>query len=66
VPKSVLEAIKMGQWDFEPQEMESRAFASTDAMPGTKEKVEALAERLRCGCPLWHPNDRHEADDPRY
>jgi hypothetical protein len=27
-------------------------------MPGTDEKLEVLAERVRAGLPLWHGNDR--------
>lgn len=62
MPKSVLEAVKMGVWDFEPPEVDSEAFAWTEAMPGTKAKVEVLTERLRNGLPLWHPHDRFDLD----
>lgn len=62
--KSVLDAIKMGLWDFEPPDVNSAEYDGTDAMPGTKEKVEILAERLRGGLPLWHPDDRHDVDAP--
>ena len=64
MPKSVLEAIKEGFWDFEPPEVESSQFAPTGAMPGTRDKLEVLAERVRNGLPLWHPNDREDVDDP--
>jgi hypothetical protein len=30
----------------------------TGALPGTAEKLDVLAERLRLGLPLWHPEDR--------
>ena len=62
MPKSVLEAIRMGFWDFEPPEVESDLFDSTDAMPGTKEKLRVLAERVRGGYPLWHPEDRDDIE----
>ncbi len=65
MPRSVLDAIKMGQWDFEPPDVEDGEFRWTEAMPGTREKVEILSERVRCGLPLWHPRDRFESDDPR-
>lgn len=64
VPKSVLDAIKMGLWDFEPSEVPSGQFERTDAMPGTRQKVEVLAERVRCGLPLWHPEDRRDLEVP--
>jgi hypothetical protein len=65
VPKSVLEAIKEGFWDFEPREVPANDFDGTDAMPGTRGKLEALAERLRSGLPLWHPDDRDDIEAPR-
>jgi hypothetical protein len=60
-----LEAIKMGLWDFEPPQVSNGEFSGTDAMPGTSEKVAALAERVRTGLPLWHPLDRDDAESPR-
>jgi len=64
VPKSVLEAIKMGIWDFEPAEVEYSRFPPADAMPGTREKLDVLAERARRGLPLWHMNDRNDVESP--
>jgi len=64
VPQSVLEAIKMGIWDFEPERIESSQYDATGAMPGTDEKVAMLAERARRGLPLWHEGDRCSYDDP--
>jgi len=64
VPKSVLEAIKMGIWDFEPLEVENSEFDASDAMPGTKEKLRIMAERVRCGLPLWHEADRNDMETP--
>ena len=64
MPKSVLEAIKMGIWDFEPPEVEYTRFAASDAMPGTREKLTLLAERAQRGLPLWHVCDRDDVEAP--
>ena len=64
VASSVLEAIKSGVWDFEPEEAEGGDYTPTSAMPGTGEKLEVLAERIRRGFPLWHNHDRRSFDDP--
>jgi hypothetical protein len=64
VPKSVLEAIKMGLWDFEPPEVEFGEFDAADAMPGTQQKLAMLAERVRRGLPLWHTADRSDMEAP--
>ena len=64
MPKSVLEAIKLGIWDFEPADARACDYDGTDAMPGTREKLEALAERIKAGLPLWHPKDRDDAETP--
>jgi len=63
VPNSVLEAIKLGIWDFEPDDVETNRYNQTHAMPGSGEKLVVLAERVRRGLPLWHPEDRHSYDD---
>src|SRR5215468_3048791 len=38
VPNTVLEAIKMGLWDFEPEETQREDFEACGAMPGTPTK----------------------------
>ena len=63
MPNSVLEAIKLGIWDFEPEDVQRTKYDSTGAMPGTNEKLSILADRVRRGLPLWHPEDRHSYDD---
>ncbi|MGM0486873.1 MAG: hypothetical protein ACQESR_08960 [Planctomycetota bacterium] len=63
MPQSVLDAVKSGIWDFEPQECESDQYPSTNALPGTKEKLAVLSARLKQGVPLWHPGDRQGYDD---
>jgi hypothetical protein len=63
VPESVLEAIKQGVWDFEPSHSNRHDFSSTEALPGTDEKLAILADRVRRVLPLWHPSDRQHVDD---
>jgi hypothetical protein len=57
VPISVLEAVKLGLWDYEPPKVDDGNYSSTRALPGSNEKLAVLAERLESGLPLWHPND---------
>ena len=64
MPRSVLEAIKMGFWDFEPPEVEYTQFDASDAMPGTEEKLRVLCERAQNGLPLWHREDREDVEAP--
>ncbi len=56
--RSVIDAIKDGLWDYEPEESAKEKLPATNALPGSKEKLSVLAERLRAGTPLWHPSDR--------
>jgi hypothetical protein len=63
VAKSVLDAIKQGMWDFEPEVVGQERFDATQAMPGTDEKLEVLAERVKAGLPLWHGCDRTDYDE---
>jgi len=63
VPNSVLEAIKLGVWDYEPENVEESDFRSTVAMPGTAEKLHVLAQRVEEGLPLWHSRARLAYDD---
>lgn len=58
MPKSVLEAIKAGNWDYEPQSQDAGGYRATTALPGTEAKVDILTERVQQGLPLWHPEDR--------
>lgn len=60
---SVLDAIKQGHWDFEPDTVEANDYDSTPALPGSNEKITMLAERVTSGLPLWHPEDRISYDD---
>ena len=36
----------------------SDEFNATDAPAGSRAKLDILAERIRKGMPLWHPQDR--------
>ena len=63
MPESVLEAIKQGIWDYEPDEAEFACHDPTKALPGTQEKLAILAERVQQGLPLWHPEDRRTYDE---
>ncbi len=60
--RSVFDAIKEGNWNFELDDS-SRPCPATGAMPGTQEKLDILAARLREGLPLWNPEDRRTYDD---
>ena len=63
MPESVLEAIRQGNWDFEPETVKEDEFDSTHALPGSDEKIKLLATRALEGLPLWHPDDRRSYDD---
>lgn len=62
--KSVLRAIEEGDWDYEPHEVPCDQYASTGALPGSREKLGVLADRASSGLPLWHDGDRRTYDDP--
>jgi hypothetical protein len=61
--KSVLDAIREGFWDFEPEEVDGKKYSATHAIPGTREKLRVLAERAESGLPLWHERDRADYED---
>lgn len=63
MPNSVLDAIKMGLWDFEPDDVAKDDFSATEALPGSPEKLDVLAERVRRGLPLWHRSDRRDCEN---
>jgi hypothetical protein len=58
VPRSIIDAIKQGDWAFEPMSREAAEEKATAALPGTTEKIDVLAKRLAEGEPLFHPRDR--------
>lgn len=63
MPHSIIEAIKQGVWDYDPEDSSRESFAATTAMPGSEEKLDVLATRVLQGLPLWHPSDRRTFDD---
>jgi hypothetical protein len=62
--RNVLDAIRDGDWHFEPDEVSSNYYQATKAIPGSAEKLDILAERVRAGLPLWHESDRADYDEP--
>jgi hypothetical protein len=62
--KNVLDAIREGDWLFEPDQTEPELFQATAAIPGSVEKLAVLAARVRAGLPLWHESDRADYDEP--
>lgn len=42
---------------WEPPVPRGGRFAPTDAVPGTRAKVQVMAQRLEMGLPLWHDED---------
>jgi hypothetical protein len=63
VHKSIFDAIKEGEWDYEPEHIAENRYRPTGAMPGTREKLSVLADRIQSGLPLWHGHDRTDYDD---
>lgn len=51
--------IKHEDWNVDTIQVE---FQATNAEPGSREKLDILAQRIRLGLPLWHPEDRHVED----
>jgi hypothetical protein len=63
VPNSILEAIRLGQWDYEPEQVSQSKYDATRALPGSDAKVGIMAARIEQGLPLWHPEDALTFDD---
>ena len=62
--KSVLDANPtVDCYDESDNRSASGEFAATNAEPGSREKLDILADRIRQGMPLWHPEDRHVEDE---
>ena len=61
--KNVLDAIRDGDWFFEPEDVDPSRYQATSAIPGTQAKLDILAERARAGLPLWHRSDRADYED---
>ncbi len=61
--RSVLEAIKEGEWSYEPECVDEECFQSTSAIPGSIEKLSVMAARIEAGLPLWHGHDKMHYND---
>jgi hypothetical protein len=62
--RNVLDAIRDGDWFFEPEEVSAENYQATSAIPGSREKLDILAQRVSAGLPLWHKSDRADYDEP--
>ena len=58
--RNVFEAILECGHDEDFAPVESEDFRPSEAPAGSRAKLEILAERVRKGMPLWHPEDRHD------
>ncbi len=63
-PQTVLDAIRLKRWNFEPHDIAREDYEACGSMPGTPDKISILAERVRRGLPLWHPADRQDCEAP--
>ena len=58
--RNVFEAILECGHDEDFSPVETDEFRSTDAAAGSRAKLDVLAERIRKGLPMWHPDDRSD------
>jgi hypothetical protein len=56
--RNVFEAILECGHDEDFAPVASEHFKPTDAPAGSRAKLDILAERVKRGEPLWHPEDR--------
>ncbi len=56
--RNVFEAILECGHDEDFVPAATTEFSATDAPAGSRAKIDVLAERIRKGMPLWHPDDR--------
>ena len=56
--RNVFEAILECGHDEDFVPAVSEEFVATDAPAGSRAKLDTLADRVRQGLPLWHPEDR--------
>ncbi|MCX7425044.1 MAG: hypothetical protein NTW96_05375 [Planctomycetia bacterium] len=56
--RNVFEAILECGHDEDFVPVETGEFTPTEAPAGSRAKLQKLAERVRMGLPLWHPEDR--------
>lgn len=60
---NIVDAIRLSGSDENFEVTNVRDFPSTTAMPGSAEKIDTLAERIRLGLPLWNGGDRLSFED---
>jgi hypothetical protein len=58
--RNVFEAILECGHDEDFSPVPSDDFVGTDSPAGSRAKIDILAERVRRGEPLWHPEDRSD------
>jgi hypothetical protein len=58
-----LEAIKQGDWTFEPARDETANREGTNALPGTPEKIKIMMLRVEQGKEVFNSRDRRTYDD---
>ena len=58
--RNVFEAILECGHDEDFVPVETEEFSPTDAPAGSRTKLDIMAERVRKGLPLWHPEDRSD------
>ena len=64
--RNVLDAIRDGDWFYEPEEIDPKRYSRRRPQsPAREEKLEIFAERVRAGLPLWHESDRADYEEPR-
>jgi len=56
--RNVFEAILECGHDEDFVPMTTDEFTPTQAPAGSRQKLDVMAERVRRGEPLWHPDDR--------
>ena len=49
---SILEAVKMGLWEFLPHTVDFSELEAPDSIPGSREKLDVLAEHLLRDVPV--------------
>ena len=59
---SFLEALKIGLWEFRPHTVDYAELEASETTPGTREKLDVLAEHMRHDMPLWRGDDFYDED----
>ncbi len=59
---SFLEALKIGLWEFRPHTVDCDELEASENSPGTREKLDVLAEHLRREFPLGRDDESFAGD----